>query len=133
MNERAGDYIRRMRQVVAEHVDNTSLRRVARQLGMSPAGLRQFLDGAAPYTPTLRRLRRWYPRHAARAAGNVDPGDAAAALTLLLHELAPAPRGQVAARILETLARAYEASGKTRPEWIEELGRNHEPILDRSG
>jgi transcriptional regulator with XRE-family HTH domain len=121
MNQRASDYIRKMRQVVAEHVDNTSLRKVARQLGMSPAGLRQFLDGAAPYTPTLRRLRRWYPRYAAQAAGNVDPRDAATALTLLLHEFAPDPRGEVAAEILDTLAGAYEASGKTRPEWIGEL------------
>jgi transcriptional regulator with XRE-family HTH domain len=122
MNERASEAIRKMRQAVIEHVDNTSLRKVARQLGMSPAGLKKFMEGGAPYTPTLRRLRKWYPRYtAATAGGTVDPRDAAAALALLLHELPPDPRGQTAAGILQSLASAYEASGKPRPAWITEL------------
>lgn len=33
---------------------------VAREIGMSPTGLKKFLLGTAPYSPTLRRLRRWY-------------------------------------------------------------------------
>jgi len=27
---------------------------------MSPTGLSNFLNGAKPYTPTVRKLRAWY-------------------------------------------------------------------------
>lgn len=37
----------------------TSLRGAAREIGMSPTGLRKMLDGAQPYSPTIRRLRKW--------------------------------------------------------------------------
>jgi hypothetical protein len=120
LNERATEAIKKMRQAVIDQVENTSLRNVARQLGMSPAGLRKFMDGGAPYTPTLRRLRKWYPRYAG-GGGNVQAQEAAAALTLLLHEVAPGPRREIAAEILDSLAGAYEQSGKPRPAWIDEL------------
>jgi len=37
-----------------------SLRQTAREVGMSPTGLSNFLNGAKPYTPTVRKLRKWY-------------------------------------------------------------------------
>ncbi|HWK90336.1 MAG TPA: DUF433 domain-containing protein [Longimicrobium sp.] len=52
--------IRDLREVVRSHVNRTSLRAVARQVGMSPSGIHKFLQGSQPYSPTLRRLRSWY-------------------------------------------------------------------------
>src|SRR5688572_8265908 len=54
----------RVRAAAAARVEATSLRSVSREIGMSATGLSKFLDGNAPYLPTLNRLRNWYLRHA---------------------------------------------------------------------
>jgi hypothetical protein len=53
-------------------IQNSSLRHVARQVGMSPGGLKHFMTGATPYSPTLRRLNQWYVR--SQSATIVDAG-----------------------------------------------------------
>lgn len=113
--------IRRMRDTIAARVENTSLRSVAREMRMSPSGLRKFLDGAAPYSPTMRRLRQWYLQYGADQTGEVSADEASAALKVLVHDLSPGARRDTAASILEQLGRAYEASGKPRPEWLMEM------------
>ena len=113
--------IRHMRETAAARVENTSLRSVAREVGMSPSGLKKFLDGAAPYTPTLRRLRQWYLQYGAVRLGQVEAADASSALAVLLHDLSPDARRGLARSILEQLARAYEASGKPVPAWLPEM------------
>src|SRR3954464_6897027 len=74
------DTIEHLRSAAAARVQNTSLRGVAREIGMSPTGLKKFLFGTAPYSPTLRRLRKWYVHHAAVPTGEVAYDDACAAL-----------------------------------------------------
>lgn len=54
------DSVLHLQRVVALRVEAKSLRGVAREIGMSPTGLKRFLQGTTPYSPTLRRLRRWY-------------------------------------------------------------------------
>jgi hypothetical protein len=49
-----------IRNSVQRAVQESSLRRVARQIPMSPMGLQHFLNGASPYLATARKLRRWY-------------------------------------------------------------------------
>lgn len=43
-----------------------TLRGVAREVGISPTGLAKFVrrDSSFPYSPTLRRLRKWFAKHA---------------------------------------------------------------------
>ena len=102
-------------------MENTSLRGVAREIGMSPTGLKKFLQGTAPYSPTLRRLRSWYVQYAAVQGGNVGLEDATAALNVLVHDLAPDPRKDTAGCLLECVGRGYDQSGKARPTWMSEL------------
>ena len=52
--------VEQLREAVIEAVAVSSLRAVARQIRMSPTGLSKFIDGAAPYNPTIRRLRQWH-------------------------------------------------------------------------
>jgi hypothetical protein len=113
--------IQRMRETASARVEYTSLRSVAREIGMSPSGLGKFLDGAAPYTPTLRRLRQWYLQYGAVSLGRVEAEDASSALSVLLHDLSPDARREVAGTILERLRRAYEASGKPVPPWLPDM------------
>ena len=113
--------IRHIREVASARVEATSLRRVAREIGMSPTGLRKFLDGTEPYTPTLHRLRVWYVRFAAAPSEGVGREEASAALAVLTHDLSPTPRRAAAQGILDALARGYEASGRPRPAWLADL------------
>ncbi len=112
--------IRHLREAAETHVQNTSLRQVARDVGMSPMGLKKFLEGTAPYSATVRRLRSWYVRHVAEPS-RIHVEDATAALDVLVHELTPAPRRQTALTVLNAVGRGYEESGRPKPEWLSEL------------
>jgi hypothetical protein len=113
--------VHHLREMAAARVENTSLRGVAREIGMSPTGLKKFLLGTAPYSPTLRRLRKWYIQHAALPTGEVSYQDASAALSVLTHDLPPAPRREAADCVLDCLAKGYDSSGRGRPRWVAEL------------
>jgi hypothetical protein len=130
MSENAADprtaTIRHLRETAAARVENTSLRSVAREIGMSPTGLKKFLQGTAPYSPTLRRLRNWYVHYAAVQSGEVLTQDATAAIAVLVHDLSPDPRRVAAGCVLDCVTRGYDQSGKTRPVWINELRAHYE-------
>lgn len=110
--------IRRLRETIAERVESTSVRQIAREIGMSPTGLKKFLEGTAPYSPTLRRLRSWYVHYAAVAGGEVVEYDASTALAVLVHDLSPGARQETVEEMLEALARGYDGSKKPRPDWL---------------
>ena len=113
--------VQHLREMAAARVENTSLRGVAREIGMSPTGLKKFLLGTAPYSPTLRRLRKWYLQHAALPTGEVSYHDASAALVVLMHDLQPEPRREASECVLDCLERGYDLSGRPRPRWVTEL------------
>lgn len=113
--------LRHLREMVAARAENTSLRSVAREIGMSPTGLKKFLQGTAPYSPTLRRLRAWYVQYAAVPSGDVAFEDAQAAINVLVHDLPPVPRRRTVDRLMACLARGYDESGKSPPSWITQL------------
>lgn len=115
-----------MRHAVAARVKNTSLRKVAREVGMSTSGLMKFLAGGSPYSRTLRNLRNWFVRFGA-LPGEVRIQDAAAALEVLMHDLLPASRPDAAGAVLEAIGRGYEQSGKERPDWMPELLARFQP------
>jgi hypothetical protein len=118
--------IRHVREVAASRVENTSLRGVAREIGMSPMGLRNFIHGTEPYSPTLRRLRNWYVRYAAERPGAVELEEATAALTVLVHDMDAAPRRKAACTVLDAVALGYEQSGVVKPAWVGELRTRYE-------
>lgn len=113
--------IERFREAVRTMAENTSLRKVARQIGMSASGLKKFLEGAAPYSPTMRRLQAWYVQHSATQHDHVDFPEADAALRVLMHDLTPDSRRATADRMIECLRLGYEESGKMPPGWLSEL------------
>ncbi|HEX5724859.1 MAG TPA: hypothetical protein VFX98_05305 [Longimicrobiaceae bacterium] len=91
----------RIRDLVAERIDYTSLRSVAREIGMSPMGVSGFVAGASPYRKTLRRLLTWHASLSGKPAA--------------LARETPPP--SVAAR-LRSARRAFH----TDPELAEALG-----------
>ncbi|MFL5539593.1 MAG: hypothetical protein ACJ8J0_11410 [Longimicrobiaceae bacterium] len=113
--------VQHLRAMAAARVQQTSLRGVAREIGMSPTGLKKFLVGTSPYAPTLRRLRRWYVHHAALTTGEVEYEDASAAIAVLTHDLPGEPRREAADCVLDCLGRGYDATGRARPRWVAQL------------
>jgi len=103
-----------LRRAVAGSVSATSLRQVAREVGMSPTGLRKFLSGASPYSATRRKLEHWYVRH----GRGPDVHSALSALEVLVQDLPPADRIQAMEGILDVLVQSV--SGKL-PNWIKHL------------
>jgi methylphosphotriester-DNA--protein-cysteine methyltransferase len=53
-----------IRAALRQQIAETTLRGTARDLGMSPTGLRSFADGRDAFDSTLRRARAWYARWA---------------------------------------------------------------------
>lgn len=124
--------IHHLREAAASRVQATSLRRVAREIGMSPTGLRKFLDGTAPYAPTVHRLRVWYLRFGVTPSpAEIGPEDACAALAVLVHDLPETPRRLAADCMLESLGRGYEDSGRNRPGWVAELRQRYGAVAHR--
>lgn len=109
----------RLRAAASARVEATSLRGVSREIGMSATGLSKFLDGNAPYLPTLNRLRNWYVRHALSPAGTLSEEDAHAALSLLVHDLTPEARHAAIDEMLGCMREGYERTGQDVPGWMD--------------
>lgn len=110
----------RLRAFVAARVAATSLRMVAREIGVSPTGLRKFLNGAEPYSPTRRKLSSWFVQYAARHAVGMDADVAIAALRLLTDDI-PDRQGRALEVLVQVLERSYTEAGRSIPEWLSEV------------
>jgi hypothetical protein len=110
-----------LREAARLFVDATSLRQAARDIGMSPTGLRGFLDGADPYVKTARKLAEWYVREAGRQNADLSPQTAAAALDLLTKHLPIRRRDAAAAELVEVLYRHCVRGDSPPPGWLLEL------------
>jgi hypothetical protein len=123
----------KLRQEVARAEAFTSLRAVAKEIGVSPTGLRQFLNGRDLYAPSRRKMTRWY---ADRLAGThtqaaPDPHTVACAVSILLHDLEsdlPAMDARlIRVRIGEALAREWEGERGGEVVAAAALERSHGP------
>ena len=88
-----------IRAALQARVHATSLRGVAREVGMTPSGLQKVLDGGGSYPKTLQKFRAWYRRHQAgeyRTAQDV-------ALEDLLRELPKPQRARARVQICAIL------------------------------
>jgi hypothetical protein len=80
-----------LRDELRRSIAETSTRAVARELAVSPAGLKKFLnnpDGTL-YEKTLRKLIPWYERRITRQLTAPAAEDAAPAVNVLSREMAP--------------------------------------------
>ncbi|HEX8674698.1 MAG TPA: hypothetical protein VF710_22545 [Longimicrobium sp.] len=111
-----------MRQAVTRAVLNTSLRQVARDVGMSPSGLDKYLMGISePYSQTRRKLEEWYVRDAVAHDG-ISDATATAALTLLLDGVAAGLVARTRHRITEAVVAAHRDGGTAPPAWAADRG-----------
>ena len=121
MNERPQSSVDRLREAVTIRVQATSLRSVARQVGMSPSGLDKFLSGAMPYQKSRRRLFDWLTREHSKLGADVTTDAVAAALGSLVRDLPPDRRGRALDTLLHTLRGLYGEHSDTSPPWLAEI------------
>ena len=112
--------LERLRQAAQRAVDESSLRKVAIQVGLSAMGLSLFLRGnTEPFKPTVRKLVEWYVRDAASRRG-LDEATASAALSLLLDGMPEPEASATREHLIAILREGYTKSGETPPEWLRE-------------
>jgi hypothetical protein len=121
MSERPQPSIVRLREAVTIRVQATSLRSVARQVGMSPSGLDKFLSGGMPYQKSRRKLFDWLHRERNNLGADLTVDGIAAALTSLVRDLPPERREAALHALLHTLNGLYTSSAETSPAWLAEL------------
>lgn len=98
-------------------VEATSLRSVAAQIGLSPTGLRNFLQGRSPYSATVRKLNAWYLKHAAQRHAFTDEV-VEAAFAVLLEGLPEEARPSAAQRVLGALDEGHREAHSRPPAWL---------------
>lgn len=113
-----------LRALVERQLEASSLRQAAREIGLSPNALRNFLRGAVPRMRTRVRIERWV---ATRAGSPTGPEPAAFAR--LLSELAPdlpaSEANRLGREVSRLLLNAYRRRQMPPPRWVRELVRHY--------
>ena len=111
-----------IRQTAELRVEETSLRQVAYRIGLSPMGLKKFLDGASPYEANRRKLSDWYVREQGRRSVPApDPSVSVIALGLVLRDLPSPLRREAVEPMVQLLESLYGRSQAPRPAWLDGL------------
>jgi hypothetical protein len=118
MDEPLPTSIDNLRESVAIRVHATSLRAVARQVGMSPSGLEKFIAGGAPYSNTRRKLVEWWYREGTQSPLDLSADGVAVALGTLVRDLPPDRRERTLRELVGTLRELYAEHGAPCPEWL---------------
>lgn len=101
--------------------DAASLRSVAREIGITPMGLRYFLlNQGKQQARTVRKLNEWYVRRMATRPPEGE-NEARAALTILAGYYPQAQRFRALNRFLDSMEREFRDSGMEPPAWLQTL------------
>jgi len=121
MTDRPLGNLERLREQVATRVQATSLRSVARQVGMSPTGLEKFLAGGTPYTRSRQKLQDWAERETGRPSNDLTLEGVEIAIGALVRDIPAEHRVDAIARLVRTLRAVYQGQGAPPPEWLDQL------------
>lgn len=115
-----------LRAAVERELATISLRRAAREIGLSPNALKNFLNGAAPRRTTRARLERWLQ---ARPAGAQGPG--VGQFVKLVGQVSPDLPSREAATLGREMSRlildAYQRQRIPPPRWVREILQHYGP------
>jgi hypothetical protein len=111
-----------LRDSIAREVARQSLRHAARQVAISPNGLRNFLNGAAPRSSTRVKLERWLAaQHRVSRPPNV--GQFVRLVSELAGDLTPQQTLALGREVAQILGAAYEERRLSPPRWVKELAK----------
>lgn len=115
-----------VRRYVNARANSSSVREVARQIGIGNTSLDKFLNGSVPYARNRALLCEYYLRehrvHPIQQAEAVmvrrQDETPEALLTGLLKDLRGEARTEARLRITNALGQAYRRMGLAEPEWL---------------
>jgi hypothetical protein len=108
-----------IREAVILAARSSSVRRVASEIGLSPAGLQKLINGSEPHAATRRKLEDWYVRWLA-AGGRESGADAAEmALYVLMRDLPQLEREEVKREVIQALADGFKRARLRPPRWFQ--------------
>jgi hypothetical protein len=116
-----------LRDVVRRAVEASTLRRVAREIGVSAPGLALFIDGAVPREQSLDRYRSWFLQTSTARAGSVSKETVLLAIGVLLQSLPPNAQERTRSQLMRMLLRAHDRSRIAPPEWL------RDEVADQAG
>lgn len=125
-----GVRVEAIREAARLAVAETSLRAVARAVGLSPMGLSSFLSGRRPYTATLRKLSAWFVLHGQRDGAREQV--VRASLDVLLEGLPAKGRERGTAELLGVIDRMHRLARTEPPAWLRILRGDGEVSNDDS-
>lgn len=112
-----------LRARVEAALSQVSLRQAARELGLSPNALKNFVAGAKPRTGTRLRLERWL------ATRPPAPGTSVADFVRLVGQVAgglPSREADALGReVSKLLFDAYQRRRLPPPRWVRELAQHY--------
>ena len=111
-----------LRDAVAREVARQSLRSAARQIAVSPNGLRNFLNGAAPRSATRVKLERWLAAHH-RVSRPPNVGQFIRLLNELAGDLTPQQTLALGREVARLVAAAYEERRLSPPRWVKDMAK----------
>ncbi len=115
-----------LRDSISREVARMSLRHAARQIALSPNGLRNFLGGSTPRSATRVKLEQWLAaQHRVSRPPNV--GQLVRLLGEVAGDLAPQQVLALGGDVAELLAARYEERRLSPPRWVQELLRRFRP------
>jgi len=115
-----------LRDAVAREAARSSLRSVARELAMSPNGVRDFVQGAMPRGATRLKVERWLVSQG-RIARPPNVGQFVRLLNELAGDLSPTQAVQMGRHLAALLVESYEERRLAPPPWVRQLVRYYEP------
>lgn len=115
-----------VRRYANARASESSIRRIAGQVGMGHTSVGKFLRGSEPYPRNRILLCEWYlrelPVHPVREPLTVTrqppPDDPVVHLDALLSELQDNVRLETRMRITTMIAQAYQRMGLPNPDWL---------------
>ena len=111
-----------LRGAVRDAIDRTSSHVVAKAVGLSAPGIREFANGAEPRSATIRKLTAWYIRQREHGSdAPVDAETAEAAIAFLLEHIPSQHRDAVRAALIELIDNKGRQIGAAVPAWMSEL------------
>ena len=111
-----------LRDAIAREVARQSLRHAARQVALSPNGLRNFLNGSAPRSSTRVKLERWLAaQHRVSRPPNV--GQVVRLLRELAGDLSPQQTLVLGRELAQLVTAAYEERRLSPPSWVRDLAK----------
>ena len=109
-----------IREAVRLAIEASSLRKVARAVGMSPMGLKHFAAGTKPYSATYRKLLAWHAVYVAEAGG-FSVETVRGALEVLTDGLPESGRARAKAVLIDDVSKLHAEFGTRPPAWLAKL------------